>query len=130
MMSTWAISWTSGAGHGGNRKEPSWQEIEQRLLEVARLRGTVTMDVVGGQEIGPQSLQAQAENGRFVLFLGEDNGQDYVVRTFSNGVSSQEQVEILGNQWDSRLVCDRFDLVLQAFKEFFETGNVSRELLD
>lgn len=88
------------------------------------------MDRVGGSEIGPQTLQVLADQGLSVLTLGEDTGEDYVVRTFTSGLAAGQQLKVLGNTWDPRLICENFDVVVQVFREFFETGNVSRELLN
>ncbi len=37
---------------------------------------------------------------------------------------------ILGNYWPKRQLTKDFDLVVRIFKEFFDTGNVSMDLLN
>jgi hypothetical protein len=131
-MSSLSMSWTFGYGQscrGGNKKGVSWVDIERALLEVGKHSGTVTIDVVDGPVIGPQSLQVQKEGEVSILSLGEYDGEDYNVRSFTNDATEKQQIEILGNLWDARMICSEFDLVIKIFKEFFETGNVSRKLL-
>jgi hypothetical protein len=94
------------------------------------LSWTVTIDLIDGPEVGPQSLQVQTENGYFVLSLGEDDGEDYNVRTYANLSKDLQQVSILGNLWDSKLVCTDPDVVMKIFQDFFKTGDVSRDLLN
>lgn len=122
------VSWTIGR-RSGRLTEPSWAEIEKHLVALQKHSGAVTLDIVDGPDLGPQSLQVRAERGRFVLTLGEDDGEDYTVRTFANDTADSQRVEVLGDLWDPGLVCDRFEIVLGAFTEFFETGDVSRNIL-
>lgn len=131
-MSPICLSWTIGAGKncpGGNKKYASWNEIIQALLEVKDQSGTVTLDLIKESEVGPRSLQVESEDGRSILTLGENNTDEYSVRTFTNADIDSKQLKILGSLWDSRLICFDFNLVISIFKEFFETGNVSRQLL-
>ena len=131
-MSSLSMSWTLGYGQncrGGNKKGVSWADIEKTLLEVQEHSGTVTLDVVDGAAIGPQSLQVEKEGNFSILSLGEYDGEDYNVRSFTNDSTEEQPIEILGNLWDARMVCSEFNLVIKIFKELFETGNVSQKLL-
>ncbi|ALB41515.1 hypothetical protein AA650_14510 [Anabaena sp. WA102] len=132
-MSSISLSWTIGFGkscRGGNRQNVILDDILEILTEITEKSGTVTLYLINGSELGPQSLQVQTEKGYFVLSLGENDEEDYIVRTYTNLSSDLQQVIILGNLWDSKLVCTEFDVVIKIFQEFFEVGDVSRDLLN
>ncbi len=57
--------------------------MEGVLLEVRQGSGTVTVDIVSGRDVGPQSLQVQTENGLSIITLGVDTGDNYIVRSYS-----------------------------------------------
>nr|WP_207282552.1 hypothetical protein [Pseudomonas sp. FW300-N2F2] len=61
--------------------------------------------------------------------MGEDDGEDYVVRSYFNPELKGGEYEVLGNTWSGELVCLDFSVVKDAFEEFFLTGNVNRSLL-
>jgi hypothetical protein len=126
------VSWTKGLGsecQGGKSSDLEWGEVNALLSEIANAGGTLTVDVIDGPEIGPQSLQVQTENGYSVISLGEDTGEDYVVRTYVNGAINAPALDILGERWDSELVCQDYSTVRHIFEEFFVTGDVSKRLL-
>lgn len=61
-----------------------------------------------------------------VTFLNEDDE----VMTLSDLTQPDENILILGDYWSARPVTKDFDLVVRIFKEFFDTGNVSMDLLN
>jgi hypothetical protein len=61
--------------------------------------------------------------------LGENTSDDYVVRTFNSEIANDGKVSILGNEWDSKLICEDSELVKAIVREFLSTGNVSRDFL-
>ena len=131
-MKNCTLSWVFGAGDqasGGNKTLPAWQDIEFYLDEVKRRNGSLTLNVVDGPDVGPQLLQVFSDNGKYVLSLGEDDGEDYIVRSYLNPELKGSEYEVLGNTWGGELVCLDFSVVNDAFEEFFLTGNVSRSLL-
>ena len=131
-MKEYSVSWTVGAGancRGGKKRNAKWDDIEQVLKEIREQSGAVAINVMNGPDIGPQTLQVQTENGRSILTLGENTTEDYNVRSFSDPDVDANMLEIFGYLWDSRQICFNFELVIKTFKEFFETGNVSRQLL-
>ncbi len=128
-----SLSWSIGVGadcRGGNKKYPEWSEIEVHLNEIEATSGSVTITVVDGPEIGPQTLQVFSDRGSYLLMLGEDNGDDWDVRTLTNLHAPLGPIEILGYYWDPKMVCSDFNIVRRAFKEFFDKGDVSRDLLN
>jgi hypothetical protein len=135
-MSNIALSWMVGYGEnarGGNKWNATWEDILEVLSGVINEKtGSVTLDLIDAPEIGPQSLQMQAEKGYFILLLGEAEDDDDDVRSYTNQASNiqQSQVYILGNLWSSQSICTDPEIVVKVFHEFFTTGDVSRDLLD
>lgn len=131
-MRKYYLSWVLGVGdqaNGGNNKIPAWQDVECYLAKVKEGKGSLSLSVVGGPEIGPQLLQVFSDEGKYVLSLGEDDGADYVVRSYSNPELKNIEYEILGDIWCGELICLDFSIVREAFEEFFLTGDVSLEIL-
>src|SRR5688500_4099604 len=118
-MKNCTLSWVFGAGDqasGGNKTLPAWQDIEFYLDEVKRRNGSLTLNVVDGPDVGPQLLQVFSDNGKYVLSLGEDDGEDYIVRSYLNPELKGSEYEILGNTWGGELVCLDFSVVNDAFE--------------
>ncbi|MHA6878505.1 DUF6911 family protein [Ralstonia pseudosolanacearum] len=127
-MREFLLSWSVGIGknrHGGRKNSAAWVDVEEILLEARQCSGTVTVDIVLGQDVGPQSLQVQTENGLSVITLGIDAGDDYIVRSYSKKEAASGCVEILGNLWENQSVCVDFGVIVCVFMEFFNTGDVS-----
>ncbi|MBU9579995.1 hypothetical protein KTE26_16300 [Ralstonia mannitolilytica] len=125
-------SWSIGLGRGqrcGRKNNAAWSDVEKILREAQEESGIVTVDIVGGPEIGPQSLQLKTEKGRSVIMLGVDTGEDYIVRSYSRASTESGMAEILGDLWDEKSVCTDSGVIARAFNEFLETGDVSKELL-
>lgn len=131
-MHSYTLSWTFGVGEackGGHIKNPKWSDIEEKLLSLQRGQGSVGLEMISGPDIGPQNLQVEADDGHYLLSLGEDDGEDYIVRTLDNPKCDEYQVGILGNLYSSRQICRDVGLVIRAFDEFFSSGDVSRDFL-
>ena len=134
-MPSLSLAWVIGSGEaalGGKKANPTIEDVLSVLEDVLQSSGSVTLDVIDGPEVGPQSLQVEADGGSSILSLGEDDGEDYNIRTYRNPSTGtqQEQLDVLGNLWDMSLVCQDSDVVRRVFKDFVETGNVSRDLLN
>ncbi len=123
-----SLSWVIGIGgtvRSGNLKCPSWQDIEGKLDQIKCNNGSATLGIIGGSK----SIQVQCDHGNYLLTIGEDDGEDYHVRSFTNADAASGRIEILGDLWDSKMICSDFDVVKQAFKSFFDSGNVPNDLL-
>ncbi|GID07698.1 MULTISPECIES: DUF6911 family protein [Pseudomonas] len=127
-----SLSWIVGFGSeckGGRAKEPSWSDIELHLREVCETSGSVTLEVVNLNGFELLSLQVVAGDGMYAMTLGEDNGEDYIVRSYLGGGNSGKMVDILGDAVDASGVCTDFEIVVNVFRQFFEEGRVSRSLM-
>ncbi|EEQ18294.1 hypothetical protein yinte0001_24700 [Yersinia intermedia ATCC 29909] len=58
-----------------------------------------------------------------------DDG-DLDIRTFYNKSESKKFISILGEPYSEASIVKEFDLVIEVVKEFYETGNVSTDLLN
>ncbi|MGV8001694.1 hypothetical protein QPK14_06010 [Photorhabdus temperata subsp. temperata] len=123
-----SISWTLN-GKGGNEKSPTWSNIEQFLLNLKGKSGTLTLDITNNVT-DTEMLQVRTEGGDYLLTLGEIVEDEYNVRSYWNPTGSDQKIDILGDYWPARQLTKDFDFVVKVFKEFFETGNISTELLD
>lgn len=124
-----SLKWTLN-GQGGKKDFPTWEEVEEYLSNLNGKAGTLTLDIFDNTNIGPDMLQVRAENGNYLLNLGEETDDDYKVRFYWNTSLPNEKLLILGDYWSERQLLKDFDLVVRVFKEFFDTGNVSAEILN
>jgi len=126
---SWVIGFGEGA-QGGSTDDVQLKNVMETIDLILRDSGSLTVDLVGGDEVGPESLHVEAEGGKSVISLGENTGEDYVVRTYTNESACGGEVFILGNKWDPKLVCEDSNVVKAIVKEFLSTGNVSSSLLN
>jgi hypothetical protein len=127
-----SFSWVIGCGdnaQGGSTNDVQIDNVLKTVELILDRSGSVTLDVIDGKEIGSKNLQVETEGGKSVISLGENTSDDYVVRTFNSEIANDGKVSILGNEWDSRLICEDLKLVKAIIKEFLSTGNVSRDFL-
>jgi hypothetical protein len=133
MIYEFLLSWTTGRRGrvvGGKLPRPSWSDVEQHLEAAASAeRGTVGLDIVNAAEVGPQSLQVCCALGEFSVTLGELIPDDYRVRELNPAYVKSGGSTIASDFFPTGAVCEDFSLVKRIVREFFETGNVSRDLL-
>ncbi|HBO3003007.1 hypothetical protein QVL95_27225 [Pseudomonas aeruginosa] len=133
MMAAFSLSWVFGVGaqaKGGRNRFPSWDDVLSYLELIREGKGSVTLELISKTAVGPQSLQVQSEGGKYVVSLGEDDGVDYIVRSYRNLKLQGIPFEVLGDVWDGVLICDEFSILKNIFEEFFLTGDVNKELLN
>ncbi|EGV2902266.1 hypothetical protein LDT72_004747 [Salmonella enterica] len=124
-----SIKWTINS-QGGNKKSPTWEDVEGYLSKLKGKAGTLTLDLLDCGDIGPDMLQVRAENGNYMLTLGEEIDDDYRVRFYWDQSLPSEKLLILGDYWSERQLTKDFELVVRVFKEFFNTGDVSADILN
>jgi hypothetical protein len=126
------LSWAIVSGttsHGGTNREATLDDVLKVMSEITSKAGTINLEIINAHEIGIQSLQIRAEKGYFLLLLGEEDEEDHNVRTYTNTSIDRGRVDILGDFWDSRIVCTEYDVVMKVLMEFVETGDVSKNIL-
>lgn len=125
---TLSLKWTRN-GQGGNHKSPTWGEVENYLNKLKGKAGTLTLSILDDLEIGPDMLQVRAENSNYMLTLGEETANEYKVRCYWDQTLQNGELMILGDYWSRKQLIKDFELVVRVFKEFFDTGNVSEDIL-
>ncbi len=143
------LRWAGDCGDGkrnGGRNNPEWLEIEARLRS---LRGTVArvdLRILGemldiaqfgfkdkqGRLIKEapgtrKELTVTGEDGYYWVLLSEEDGK---LRMYTNPEPKGVRVEVYVDTYlgDEELTED-LDVVTRIFREFFQTGDVSRELM-
>lgn len=111
-------------------RRPDWDDIEELLLKVKGKEGTVRLTVLPDPDVGPAKLDVSTENGFYLLTLLEYSESDSDVRSYWDMSKADNKVMLIGNYWPERQLTKDFDLVIRIFKEFFDTGNVSTDLLN
>lgn len=112
-------------------ESPLWSDVIDFLNVLKNNSGAVNIRIINAPDIGPERLSVEAENGFYLVTLLEYDESGGDVRSIWDKTSSSEEyVIILGNYWPERQLTKDFDLVVRIFKEFFDTGNVSKELLN
>ncbi|WP_341275638.1 DUF6911 family protein, partial [Enterobacter roggenkampii] len=72
-------------------------------------------------------VQVRMEKGFYlVTFLNEDDE----IMSITDLTQPDEKVLIFGDYWPASQLTKNYDLVVRIFREFFDTGNVSKELLN
>lgn len=113
------------------KNTPSWSDVLNFLNVLKESSGSVNISIINTQDIGPERLSVEAENGFYLVTLLEYDESGGDVRSIWDKTSSSgEHVIIRGNYWPKRQLTKDFDLVVRIFEEFFNTGNVSTELLN
>ena len=106
-------------------KNATWADVEAVLPELKE-EAFFRLTILPEPEIGPRSLEVQAENGYYrPLMAGtEGTGNSFYNPADKGG----EDVEILGHEYSPVGLTQDYDLIVRMIKEFFHTGNVSSEL--
>lgn len=125
-MSKLQLSWSSQQ-KSGTKALHCWDEIKNALDYLMLSNGCVILDKLDDNDYLISEIQVRMDNGFYlVTFLNEDDE----VMTLSDVTQPDEKLLILGDYWSTRQITRDFDLVVRIFKEFFDTGNVSTDLLN
>ncbi|MEI7206958.1 hypothetical protein WCT90_00400 [Pectobacterium carotovorum] len=124
-----SLKWSLN-NQGGKEKSPTWQEVNEYLKKLKGKAGTLTLDILDGGDIGHDMLQVRAENDNYMLTFGEITDDEYIVNFFWDQSLPDESILLLGDYWSERQLTKDFYFVVRVFREFFETGNVSKDLLN
>jgi len=113
------------------KDSPLWSDVIDFLNTLKKRGGSVHIRFINAPDIGPEILSVEAESGFYLVTLLEYDESGGDVRSIWDKTSSSEgQIMVRGNYWPERQLTKNFDLVVRIFKEFFDTGNVSTELLN
>ena len=78
----------------------------------------------------PYKLTLYSQNQKYVVMFAYVNiWPDDEIRTFSDPTRPDIMEDMLGDNWDNRMIVDDFSLVRRAFTEFYLTGDIDREIV-
>ncbi|PWD60860.1 DUF6911 family protein [Pectobacterium parmentieri] len=111
--------------------QPSMVQIMNYLDVLQNNDGILILDNDQEDNHTPYKMTLYSDNGIYmILFETSMDDGDIDVRTFYDQSESENFISILGEPYAEISTVKEFSSVLDAFKEFYETGDVSRELLD
>jgi hypothetical protein len=125
---TFSAYWRTGTA-SGKAPNPAWELMKEKIESACLLDGFFLLDVVPMPDFGPTRLNVQCERGYFFISLVENTIDDCQVRTYFDPTASTNPVQIGIDTWNERVVIRDPKIVIAIFKEFFDTGNVSTDLL-
>ncbi|WP_313681909.1 DUF6911 family protein [Pantoea sp.] len=111
--------------------QPSIVQIMNYLDVFYGCDGVMVLDNDQEDNHTPYRMTLYSERGIYMILLETcmDDG-DIDVRTFRSKSETGRFIFILGEPYSESSTVKEFSSVLEVFKEFYETGDVSRELLD
>ncbi|MCG7389008.1 DUF6911 family protein [Pantoea sp. ACRSB] len=125
-MNKLLLSW-SIAQKGGSKKSNCWDDIANLLDDLRLSNGSVTVDKLDDEDYLITEIQVRMEKDFYlVTFMNEDDE----VMSIIDLTQPDEKILILGDYWPASQLTKDFDLVVRIFREFFDTGNVSKNLLN
>jgi hypothetical protein len=138
----------------GKQLFPAWEHIEFHLNEIRQTSGTASLNIlkqineteqsaarskllilnpnykISGEELWYETvreLELMVDDGKFILNFLEEKGDNTNVTSYKNPNGYSGYIDILGNYWDGRMICKDFDIAIKYFKEFFETGDITKD---
>jgi hypothetical protein len=120
------LAWTRN-NEGGRVDKVSWPDIADALQYMKNGEGTITFDLEddGGHQ---RSLQVQYESEKYLITLGMETNDDWIVKGYRDISASTENVVILGDSWRGDTICYDVRRIHMAFEQFFNTGDVSDDV--
>ncbi|WP_145556587.1 DUF6911 family protein [Yersinia canariae] len=111
--------------------QPSIVQVMNYLNILKTHNGILVLDNDQEDNQIPYKLTLYSDSGLYMVLLETmmDDG-DLDIRTFYNKSESKKFISILGEPYSEVSIVKEFDLVIEVVKEFYETGNVSTDLLN
>ncbi|MDI2111772.1 DUF6911 family protein [Commensalibacter nepenthis] len=110
--------------------QPSITELMNHLTVLKIRDGVLGLGNDQEENHKPYELRLYSDNHNYLVMMETilPDG-DIDIRTFRNPSALDEFTSMLGEPYGAWSIVQNFDLVIKAFKEFLETGDVSRDLL-
>ena len=104
----------------------TWNEVENALSELKK-EAFFRLSIMPWPKTGPVFLEIESEDGNYMPSMLVRGG---INKVFVNEDGrDKEDVTIGGYDVDAMAVTQDFDLIVRMIKEFYETGDISPELL-
>jgi hypothetical protein len=115
---------------GGYQRDPRWPLVEHFLNQLEFREGNVRLDISDKQGEGAYMLDVVGEEGKYyptLLYrMADGHPQSRVYDDKSKGT---DLVDVRGESYYDCNVIQDFALIHRMFKEFYETGSVSEDML-
>jgi len=111
-------------------RRPEWPDVEELLSKLKDKQGSMRLVVLPEPSVGPVNIDVSSEDGFYLITLLEYSEDSSDVRSYWDMAKDNNKIIVLGNYWPERQLTKDFSLVVSIFKEFFDTGNVSTNLLN
>ena len=122
------MSWTLDE-IGGNKQIQNLDMVLNQFKQIQGKKGTLTLDILNSSDDSAELLQIRTENGYYLITLGEIVEDEYQVRTYWDSSNPDTGIMILGDYWPESQLTKDSEFIVKILKEFFDTGNVSKEFL-
>jgi hypothetical protein len=110
---------------------PSIDDMMSYLINFRDKNGTLILFNNQEEKLKPYKMSLYSDSKRYlILFTTSMEDGDIDVRTLNDGSGSKEFIPMLGEPFAAASVTKDFSLVIEVFKAFLETGDVSRDLLN
>jgi len=110
------------------------KEIFEGLYNLLKVgKGSIELSLLtkNNELISSLSMCIENSNMRLVLFESEsEENEEDVIREYWGGDISKAPIIINDEEISSFAVTQDIQFVIELFKEFFETGNVSKDILE
>lgn len=105
----------------------TWSDVENALPELKK-EAFFRLSIMPEPETGPILLEVESEDGNYMpnMLIADQRGGRGFVNPEGRG---KEDVSIGGYQYTAMAVTQDFDLIVRIIREFYETGDVSKDLL-
>lgn len=112
--------------NGKTIENSTWDNIES-VFEELKVEADFALTKMLWPETGPIRLTVQSEDGNYMPMMGV---VETPPRVFVNEDGREKEDVIIGGyDVDAMAVTQDFDLIVRMIKEFYETGDISPELL-
>ncbi len=111
-------------------RDPSWDQIEKRVHQSMRSGGDVGLEIIEDAKRKFDSVDVRGEGLKHILTCTKhfsDVDEEVYSLIDLPSTTGPDMVEIFGDYWGAGMVGNDPSLVLKAFKEFFETGEIDLE---
>ena len=138
----YSLAWIIGKkenSFGGHKHGIIFDEVLEKLDKIISINiGFIGLNKLdSGYERGAYNLQISYENDCFYMSMNEVTQDDEdVVRLYECGelfdenMNIKDDIEIRGYEYIADSLTTDVNLVKQVLKEFYETGNVSYDILE
>ena len=113
--------------NGRTIKNATWIEIQGALETLKERESNIRLTITPRPDNGPILLDIQSEEGNHMPGLLMTGG--YTRDYHNSNLAGGEMIDVGGYSYDPAFITRDYERIVSIAKEFFETGDVSPELL-